>query len=572
MPEAHDDMAARDERLCEIIGAYYAASEDGREPDRAGWLSRYPEFAADLAEFFAEQDRLHRLAGPLRPVAQAASLDGARWSAPTEAQDDRVNNRAELDEETLPLESPLDLPSKARLRYFGDYEIIEEIARGGMGVVYRARQRSLNRPVALKMILAGTLASEADVLRFRAEAEAAANLDHLHIVPIYEVGQHGGHHYFSMKLIEGGSLAEHLGRYVADPQAAARLVADVARAVHHAHRRGILHRDLKPSNVLLDAAGVPHVVDFGLARRVEGGSELTRSDAIVGSPPYISPEQTSGRKGAITTASDVYGLGAILYATLTGRPPFRGDSVLETIERVRDEAPESPRKLNDRVDRDLETVCLKCLEKDPSQRYESARELAEDLERWLHGEPIAARPSGFLHRVSLWSRRPARVRDAGMLGMIVGLMFTIWASSALFLLATGGFQPQRPRQLVLYIVGWICGIYLPLVVAGWNTIARRQWALWLGIWSAASFAALMVADALGYRFDQGGVYNGRDPALYLAINLFFLMVMIVIGCSYAIAIHAAYANPEAMKRPHQTLGTPPSRSVSTGRFGPPGER
>jgi eukaryotic-like serine/threonine-protein kinase len=408
MREAFDDMAAREERLCEIIGAYYAASGDGHEPDRAGWLSRHPKFAADLAEFFANQDRLHQLAEPLRPVAQAASLGGAPWSAPTERQDDRVYNRADSEGETLALDCPLDLATEARLSYFGDYEIIDEIARGGMGVVYRARQRSLNRLVALKMILTGTLASEADVLRFRAEAQAVANLDHPHIVPIYEVGQYDGHHYFSMKLIEGGSLAEHLGRYVADLRASARLVADVARAVHHAHRRGILHRDLKPSNVLLDAAGTPHVVDFGLARRVARGSELTRSDAIVGSPPYISPEQASGRKAAITTATDVYGLGAMLYALLTGKPPFRGDSVLETLEQVRHAQPEPPSGAGRGVDRDLETICLKCLEKEPARRYSTAQDLADDLERWLHGEPIRARRVGPLERARSWAkRRPA---------------------------------------------------------------------------------------------------------------------------------------------------------------------
>ena len=227
------------------------------------------------------------------------------------------------------------------MSYFGDYELIDEIARGGMGVVYRARQLSLNRPVALKMILAGTLASEADLRRFRNEAEAVATLDHPGIVPIFEVGIHEGQSYLGMKLIEGGSLADRLPEYTDDPRSAAKLLASVARAVHHAHQRGVLHRDLKPSNILVDRQGQPHVTDFGLARRIEGGGELTQSGALLGSPPYMAPEQTTGHRGEVTTSTDVYGLGAVLYAMLAGRPPFRADSVMETIDQVRRRLPGS---------------------------------------------------------------------------------------------------------------------------------------------------------------------------------------------------------------------------------------
>src|SRR5262245_22811764 len=315
---------------------------------------------------------------------------------------------------------------------FGDYELVAFLARGGMGLVYKARQASLNRIVALKMISRGQLASAADVARFKAEAAAAATLDHPHILPIFEVGERDALNYFSMKLIEGGSLADRVADVWKHPgdrerlRSVVRVFSDVCRAVHFAHQRGVLHRDLKPANVLLDSVDHPYVTDFGLAKRVEGDSDLTQSGAILGTPSYMAPEQARAEK-TLSTAADVYSLGAMLYELISGRPPFRGDTPLQTLMHVLDTEPARPRSIDVNVDRDLETIALKCLEKEPTKRYPSAFALADDLERWLRGEPIQARPSTTLERTVKWAkRRPAAaalvvVSAAATLLLVVGL-------------------------------------------------------------------------------------------------------------------------------------------------------
>jgi WD40 repeat protein len=415
---SHD--SARDRRLEEILHTYLQAVDAGQAPDRDALLQQHPEFASELAAFFANQDEVAQLA---RGMADPAALPAAE--VPTLA----------------PGEASVPAPG-TQVRYFGDYELLEEIARGGMGVVYRARQVSLNRVVALKMILAGQLASPQDVQRFHTEAEAAANLDHPNIVPIYEVGQHEGQHYFSMKLIEGGSLGDCVERFRDDGQAAARLLQTAARAVHYAHQRGILHRDLKPANILLDAKGEPHVSDFGLAKRAEGGSHLTQSGAIVGTPSYMAPEQARAEKG-LSTAVDTYSLGAILYELLTGRPPFRAATPLDTILQVLEQEPVPPSKLDRRADRDLETISLKCLDKDPAKRYGSAEALAEDLERRLQGEPILARPVGRAERMVKWARRRPAV--AALLAVSAVALAAVLGGGTAFTLSLQD-QVRQTRQ------------------------------------------------------------------------------------------------------------------------------
>ena len=292
-------------------------------------------------------------------------------------------------------------------RFLGDYEVFEELARGGMGIVYRARQVHLGRIVALKLVRDASLATYAEIRRFRKEAEAVAELDHPNIVPIYEVGQTEDQPYFSMKLIDGGNLTRHIGRLRDRPRAAAALMGKVARAVHYAHQHAILHRDLKPSNILLGDGDEPYVTDFGLAKRIDPGSVTvqTVTGAVMGTPAYMPPEQAGGGSKSLTTAADIYSLGATLYETLTGQPPFAGDSVADILRRVIDQDPVPPRTLNPRVDRDLETICLKCLEKSPARRYGTAEDLALDLERWLDGRPITARSVKAWERAVKWARR-----------------------------------------------------------------------------------------------------------------------------------------------------------------------
>src|SRR5437588_6971680 len=331
----------------------------------------------------------------------------------------------------------------------GDYELVEEVGRGGQGVVFRAHQKSLNRTVALKVISLGQWASKAHVKRFRREAEAAASVDHPCIVPIYEVGERDGSCYFSMKFVEGGQLDEVSKRTPMSMRHAAELIAKIARTVHYAHEHGIVHRDIKPGNILLDQRGQPHLTDFGLAQLVETESTLTRTLEMMGTPSYMSPEQAAGDHTELTRATDVYGLGAVLYRLLTGHPPFAGGTTYETIKLLLETEPRAPRLLNSKIGRDLSTICLKCLEKDPKRRYSSALALAEDLERWLKHEPILARHTGVFTHARKWVRRNPTIAamTATLLALAVPLGVVIWKSDQLF--RASQFNPPEKSIAIL---------------------------------------------------------------------------------------------------------------------------
>jgi serine/threonine-protein kinase len=364
-----EDSSDRDARLAALLDELTEAVRRGDSPQITVVAAAHPDLADELRALWGTA----MLAGALAAPSDASSVATCDSAFSTSSKIHRPP-------------APSDLP---------DFELGEELGRGGMGVVYRAWQKSLSREVAVKLILRGILASADELARFQAEATAAGRLQHPNIVPIYEVGSAGGQSFFAMQLIEGATLADRLANGPIAAHEAARLMIPVVRAIHYAHGEGVIHRDLKPANILLDAAGEPRITDFGLAKQLSATSDLTRTGSVLGTPAYMAPELASGERGIVGPASDTYSLGSILYALLTGRPPFQGPTPVDTVLMLLEQEPVPPRLLNPKLDRDLEMIVLKCLQKPPELRYESAAALADDLAAYLNDEPIAARSGHF---------------------------------------------------------------------------------------------------------------------------------------------------------------------------------
>ena len=370
-----------DPQILDLLDDYLSLLQAGKRPDREALLRAHPELAASLK-------CLEALEGLLPADGAELDLDGVS-----------------CEDQCLP-------------RDFGPYELLEEIGRGGMGVVYKARQKALDRVVAIKMILATHLASPEHIRRFQVEALAAARLRHSNITQIHDVGQYHGQHYFTMEYVEGESLAQRIARQRLPLDAIVPLLSTVARAVEHLHAQGVVHRDLKPSNILLDRDGQPYVTDFGLAKVFVPGSEATATGVIAGTPSYMAPEQASGHSSEVGPAADIYSLGAILYELLTGEPPFKQENPLDTLLDILGREPRYPRQLNPRVPHGLELICLKCLAKSPADRYRSAAALADDLERFARHEPLAVKPPNLIEQFIQWTRRqPALALRLGALGV-----------------------------------------------------------------------------------------------------------------------------------------------------------
>jgi eukaryotic-like serine/threonine-protein kinase len=449
-----------DPRLAELLDAYLAALQSGGRPDREALLRDHPELGSALRCIDALEDLAPEPGGGAEPAEAAAGQLDADGAGPVAA----------------------DWP-----RPFGQYELLREIGRGGMGVVYQARQPALDRLVAVKMVLASQMASAEHVRRFLVEARTAARLQHPGIVPIHDVGQVHGQHYFAMQYIDGQSLADRLTVGPMEPDEAVALLVQVARAVDYLHQANILHRDLKPSNVLIDCDGHPFVADFGLAKFFEPGSQSTASGLIAGTPSYMAPEQAAGRRDEIGPAADVYGLGAILYEMLTGRAPFGGETPVDTIMQVLGRDPTPPRQLNPKVPRGLERICLKCLAKSPGERYAGAAALADDLERLARGEALEARAPTLGDRLWSWARRqPALAIRLGGLGAFYVVEWAHYLAGVVDL------------RFHLAITGLVF-LWAMMSVMFQQIVGRRRWTmpacfLWGSLDSALLLAVLLTAD------------------------------------------------------------------------------
>ncbi len=515
MDRPNDPQVDDFERRLECAIAEYLDGEaNGKRRDADEWIAAHPELAGELRQFLTDHQRI-------RELANSSQAIGTRTA---------FADRTPANEEVL---SAVADPQTSMLGRFGDYELLHEIAHGGMGVVYKARQVSLNRVVAVKMILRGNLASNEDIERFTREAKAVAKLTHPQIVVIHDVGRCDDQYFYSMEFVEGRSLADVIRSGPVSGRKAAEYVEQVARAIHFAHQNGVVHRDVKPSNVLVDDRGRARVTDFGLAKHVDRGDDLTLTGQIVGTPAYMAPEQITNRRGEIGPACDIYGMGALLYELLTGRPPFVARDHFSTLLQALECDPQSPRQLNASVPRDLEIICLKCLEKEPQHRYASAAELADDLSRFLAGESISLSSPKLVNRLARTLGRSQFDREFHAWSHMI--MQLAWISLATHVLVYLNRALALPHPL-----GWLAGIRL-IEVAGMATVLwglRREWfpprgaparqllSLWLG-YVAGSLVLIFITYLLtpdGTAFNDFLAY---PPTAVLASLLFMML-----GSSY----------------------------------------
>jgi serine/threonine-protein kinase len=498
------------DRLDQAVAEFLAALETGDPPGRDELLARYADVADDLARFLADHDRMAGLAAPVRQIIGPALASWRRAAGNTPRRPGGTDVTLTHDGPAAAAEryarDELQPASGHERRLLGDYEILRELGRGGMGVVYQARHVQLNRIVALKMVLAGQFADAEDLARFREEARAAAALDHSGIVSIFESGQCQGQPFFSMAFVEGPNLANVLQSGPLAPQIAARLLLKVATAAAYAHARGVIHRDLKPANILLAVPTgrkltgpelletcEPKITDFGLAKRLDGDSRLTSSNQLLGTPAYMSPEQAAGRIRETGAAADIYSLGAILYTMLTGRPPFVSDgNPVDVLLQVLEREPALPRKLRPEIPVELEWICLKCLEKQPADRYAAAADLAADLDRYLRHEPVEARSPTLGQRFRRWMRR-----QPVLAGHVIGVGIPLLLTQLIFVV-----HPQRDLRYHLELSGVLVAWLVVSLICQW--LAGREgeprWAWY--VWSAADAILLtallsLIASPLG---------------------------------------------------------------------------
>jgi tRNA A-37 threonylcarbamoyl transferase component Bud32 len=519
-PVAGKSLAMNDQRLAHILSEVTDRMRRGESPELKALQQQYPDLAGDLQEIWPALVLAEELAQPSPDHEE-------QTSAPVPGSPSPENS------------APSSLP-----RAFGDYELLEEIGRGGMGVVYKARQKSLNRIVALKMVLRGELASASDLARFRAEAESAARLEHPNIVPVYDVGECDGQAFFTMKYVEGTTLRQKSAQGPLPPRDAARYLAAICRAIDFAHQRGILHRDLKPSNVLIDRDDRPLVADFGLAKRVEGGSSLTGTGHILGTPSYMAPEQAAGSRGRLSPATDVYSLGTILYELLTGRPPFQAASPVDTLMLVLEQDPFLPRLLNRNIDRELEMICLKCLQKPADLRYPSAAQLANDLEAYLNGEPVSARSGSFnyvLGRLFRETHHAAVLENWGLLWMwhSLALIVLCSATNVLYLRGVTGVGPY----LAIWILGlgtWASIFWALRRRAGPVTFVERQIA---HVWMASTLGSISL---FGIEVLLGLPVLKLSPVLAILGGMIFLIKAGMLSGSFYFSAAACFATAVLM--------------------------